>query len=65
MRKLTANLFPVCWSVDNRSRKERPKLMLATKIFFPYLHLHISKHLLFFQLNQTDQMLLFPFLRAL
>ena len=24
-----------------------------------------SKHLLFFQSNQTDQMLLFPFLRAL
>ena len=59
MRKLTANLFPVCWSVDNRSRKERPKLMLATKIFFLYVHVHIFKASICYSSSQIKQIDLF------
>ena len=62
MRKLTANLFPVCWSVDNRSRKERPKLMLATKIFFPYVHLHIFKANICYSSSQIKQIKCYFFL---
>ena len=62
MTKLRANLFPVCWSVDNRSRQERPNLTLATRIFFLYVHVHIFKASLCYSSSQIrDQMLLFSF----
>ena len=64
--KLRANPFPVCLSVDNRSRQVRPKLTLSARIFFFCIRTHFqSKHLLFVRTNRGHQMLLFPYLNAL